>query len=224
MCEDGHFVYYDQFGKHRRHIEMHEAVKESESRRKWAHYGETFITILIVLNALAAGAMTYLADDSTMEHALNVFCDVSIVIFIIEILIRIFCGKSVKEFFKGDKFAQMIGAELLEMGEGYAKARMLVTPQHLNGAGQCQGGALFTLADLAFAAAVNSHGNVTVAISSNITFVSNVAEGYVYAEAHEVVNHHKVPYCEVRVTSEDGTLLAILNASAYRKKTAIDKL
>lgn len=102
MCEDGHFVYYDQFGKHRRHIEMHEAVKESESRRKWAHYGETFITILIVLNALAAGAMTYLADDSTMEHALNVFCDVSIVIFIIEILIRIFCGKSVKEFFKGE--------------------------------------------------------------------------------------------------------------------------
>ena len=131
---------------------------------------------------------------------------------------------TLKEFFKGDKFAQMIGAELLEMGEGYAKARMLVTPQHLNGAGQCQGGALFTLADLAFAAAVNSHGNVTVAISSNITFVSNVAEGFVYAEAHEVVNHHKVPYCEVRVTSEDGTLLAILNASAYRKKTAIDQL
>ena len=80
---------------------------------------------------------------------------------------------TLKEFFKGDKFAQMIGAELLEMEEGYAKARMLVTPQHLNGAGQCQGGALFTLADLAFAAAVNSHGNVTVAISSNITFVSN---------------------------------------------------
>ncbi|MBQ2098786.1 MAG: hypothetical protein II480_11455, partial [Bacteroidales bacterium] len=77
MCEDGHFVYYDQFGKHRKHIEMREAVKDNASRRKWAHYGETFITILIVLNALAAGAMTYLADDSTMEHALNVFCDVS---------------------------------------------------------------------------------------------------------------------------------------------------
>ena len=113
---------------------------------------------------------------------------------------------TLKEFFKGDKFAQMIGAELLEMGEGYAKARMLVTPQHLNGAGQCQGGALFTLADLAFAAAVNSHGLMTVGTNN------------------EVVNHHKVPYCEVRVTSEDETLLAILNASAYRKKTAIDKL
>jgi|GEM_PF-2574968 len=102
MCEDGHFVYYDQYGKHRYHVEMHEAAKESQLRRKWAQYGESFITIMIVLNAIAAGAMTYLADDSTMERVLNVFCDVSIVVFIIEILIRIFCGKSVKDFFRGE--------------------------------------------------------------------------------------------------------------------------
>lgn len=102
MCEDGHFVYYDQYGKHRHHVEMHEAAKESQLRRKWAQYGESFITIMIVLNAIAAGAMTYLADDSAMERALNVFCDVSIVVFIIEILIRIFCGKSVQDFFRGE--------------------------------------------------------------------------------------------------------------------------
>ncbi len=102
MCEDGHFVYYDKFGKHNRHIEMRRAMEETEWKHKWARYGEVFITILIVLNALAAGAMTYLADDSAMERVLNVFCDVSIVIFIIEILIRIFCGRSVKDFFKGE--------------------------------------------------------------------------------------------------------------------------
>ena len=102
MCEDGHFVYYDQYGKHRRHIEMCEVMNDSEWKHKWARYGERFITILIVLNAVAAGAMTYLADDSALERALNIFCDVSIVIFIIEILIRIFCGRSVKDFFKGE--------------------------------------------------------------------------------------------------------------------------
>lgn len=102
MCEDGHFVYYDQYGKHSRHIEMRNTMEQAETRHKWAHYGEMFITILIVLNALAAGAMTYLADDSAMERALNVFCDVSIVIFVIEILIRIFAGMSPKDFFKGE--------------------------------------------------------------------------------------------------------------------------
>lgn len=61
------------------------------------------------------------------------------------------------DFLKNDHFAVRSGVELLEIKPGYAKARMLVTPEHLNGGGVCQGGALFTLADLAFAAAANSH-------------------------------------------------------------------
>ena len=54
-----------------------------------------------------------------------------------------------KEFFKSDRFAANAGVELLEVKPGYAKARMLVTEEHLNAGGVCQGGALFTLADLA---------------------------------------------------------------------------
>ena len=61
-----------------------------------------------------------------------------------------------KEFFKADCFAMNAGVELIEVKPGYAKARMLVTPDHLNAGGVCQGGALFTLADLAFAAAANT--------------------------------------------------------------------
>ena len=70
------------------------------------------------------------------------------------------------EFFKKDRFAANAGAELLEIKEGYGRARMLITPEHLNGGGVCQGGAIFTLADLAFAAAVNSHGVLTFSTSS----------------------------------------------------------
>lgn len=123
-----------------------------------------------------------------------------------------------KEFFKGDSFAALAGIELLEIGDGYGKARMLITPDHLNGGGFCQGGAIFTLADLAFAAAVNSHNILTVSTSSNITFVRSVREGYVYAEAHEIVNHHKMPYAEVRVTDEKGELVAVFTSSGFRKK------
>ncbi len=129
-----------------------------------------------------------------------------------------------REFFKNDRFAAGIGAELTEVGDGFAKAKMLVTAEHVNATGYCQGGALFTLADLAFAAAVNSHEQVTVAISSTITYVSNVKGGWVYAEAREVVNHRRTPFCEVRITSEEGKLLAILTASGYRKNMQLSEL
>ena len=54
---------------------------------------------------------------------------------------------TIQEFLQGDKFALLAGVELLETGNGYAKARMLIKPEHLNGGGVCQGGAIFTVAD-----------------------------------------------------------------------------
>ena len=129
---------------------------------------------------------------------------------------------TLKEFFKRDRFAVMTGIELLEVGEGHAKARMLVTENHLNGGDVCQGGALFTLADLAFAAAVNSHLVLTVSTSSNITFFRPVASGYVYAEATEIVDHRRMPFAEVRLTDEQGKLVAIFTSSGYRKQDVIE--
>ena len=128
---------------------------------------------------------------------------------------------TLKEFFKKDRFAALAGVELLEVRQGYAKARMLVTPEHLNGGGVCQGGALFTLADLACAAAFNSHLILTLGTSANITLMANVSEGYVFAEARELVDHPKMPYAEIRVTDETGRLLAVFTSSGYRKKGAV---
>ena len=122
-----------------------------------------------------------------------------------------------KDFFKADRFAMQAGVELLEVKPSYAKARMLVTPEHLNAGGVCQGGALFTLADLAFAAVANSHKLLTLSISANITFLRSVKQGYVYAEAQEVFNHHRIPFIEVRLTDESGELVAIMTSSGYRK-------
>ena len=126
---------------------------------------------------------------------------------------------TLKEFFKSDRFAVLAGCELLEIREGYARARMTVTEQHLNGGNFCQGGALFTLADLAFAAAVNSHLVLTVSTSSNITYFRSVPQGAtVYAEAQELVDHHRMPYAEVRLTDEQDRLIAIFTSGGYRKQ------
>ncbi|MBO4371536.1 MAG: ion transporter [Bacteroidales bacterium] len=73
--------------------------KKSNRREKLEKAGSLFITILIILNAIAAGVMTYTEDSTLTENWLNHFCDISVIIFIIEILIRIFCRKKPTEFF-----------------------------------------------------------------------------------------------------------------------------
>ena len=128
---------------------------------------------------------------------------------------------TIQDFLQGDKFALLAGVELLEVGNGYAKARMEVKPEHLNGGGVCQGGALFTLADLAFAAATNSHARLTFSIDSSIHFFRSVSEGMLYAEAHEVFNHKRLANCEVRITTEAGAKIATYNGTGYRKDTAL---
>ncbi len=123
-----------------------------------------------------------------------------------------------KEFFKRDRFAVMAGCELIEIRQGYARAKMTVEEHHLNGGDFCQGGAFFTLADLAFAAAVNSHLVLTVSTSSNITYFRSVPLGEtVYAEATELVNHHRMPYAEVRITDSQQRLVALFTSGGYRK-------
>lgn len=126
-----------------------------------------------------------------------------------------------KEILRNDRFAAEAGVELMEVREGYAKARMQVTDKHLNAGGVCQGGALFTLADLAFAAVANSKRQLTLSLNAQITFLSAVSKGWVYAEAKEVFAHARIPYVEVHITDENGGLVAVLSSSGYRKKETL---
>ena len=92
---------------------------------------------------------------------------------------------TINEFLQGDKFALLAGVELLETGNGYAKARMEIKPEHLNGGGVCQGGAIFTLADLTFAAATNSHARLTLSITSSINFFKAESKGFLYTASNQ---------------------------------------
>lgn len=126
--------------------------------------------------------------------------------------------EKIKEFFKNDRFAANNGMVLTDIRPGYAKASMTITPDHLNAGGVCQGGALFTLADLACAAASNSHGELTFSLTANITFIRSAKEGEtVHAEATERINHPRIPFIEVNLTNGEGELLATLTSSGYRK-------
>ena len=127
---------------------------------------------------------------------------------------------TLKDFLNsGDKFASENGMQLTEIREGFAKAECVVEKHHLNAAGVCQGGVYFTLADLTFAAVTNSHGPVSLGVQNSITYLQSAKLGdTLVAETTEVFNHHRLPFCETRVTNQRGELLCIVTGSAYRKK------
>ena len=130
--------------------------------------------------------------------------------------------EKIKEFFKKDKFAEYVGIELLEVKEGWAKSKMEITKNHLNGIGTVHGGAIFTLADFTFAVAANSYKTVTVAINANISFMKAASSGTLFAEAEEISTNPKLGTYTITITDDNGELIAIFQGMAYRKRDKID--
>jgi acyl-CoA thioesterase len=120
-------------------------------------------------------------------------------------------------FFDKDVFARYCGIELVEAENGHAEARLTIQPHHLNGVGTVHGGMIFSLADLAFAAACNSHGTVAVAINVNISYLKSAAGGVLVAKATEVSLGRKIGTYSVDVTDGEGDLIATFQGMAYRK-------
>ena len=121
-----------------------------------------------------------------------------------------------------DRFAANAGCRITEVDAEHAVAEMTVTNAHLNGGNVCQGGALFTLADLAIAALMNHQGLLTFGISNSIMYVSSAKEGdLLRAEAVNVADHHKIPAVEVRVTNQEGRLICHVTGMGYRKSDPI---
>ena len=122
----------------------------------------------------------------------------------------------------GDRFAANSGARLTDIGTGTATATMTVTSAHLNAGGVCQGGAVFTLADLVFAALVNQGENLTFAINSTIYYHVSAHEGDVLrAEGRLVCDHRRIPSAEVIVTNQDGVHVATFTSQAYTGRTPL---
>lgn len=131
--------------------------------------------------------------------------------------------KTIQTFFnKADAFATHNGMAITELREGYARAEMALQPCHMNGAQTVHGGALFTLADFAFAAASNSRGQLALSIHSSISIFRGAREGKLIAESREVSNSPKLASFEVSIRNEAGDLLATFQGMAYRKSVSLE--
>ena len=130
--------------------------------------------------------------------------------------------KEIKQFFSAeDKFARHAGIELVDVGTGWAKACMKIEPYHFNGAKTVHGGAIFTLADFAFAVASNSHGTLAMGINTSVSFVKAATKGTLYAEAREQSLNPKLASYLVRITDDVNDVVAIFQGMVYRKNVSI---
>jgi acyl-CoA thioesterase len=119
---------------------------------------------------------------------------------------------------KNDQFAKLLGLELITVDIGYAEVRMAIKEEHLNGLGIVQGGAIFTLADFAFAAAANAGGKVSVGINANINYFKPAKGKTLLAKATEISSSRSLSNYNVDIFDEDNAVLvAKFNATGFIK-------
>jgi acyl-CoA thioesterase len=118
-----------------------------------------------------------------------------------------------------DPFAQWLGIELQELRPGWSRVAMTLTPQMMNFHGIPHGGTIFSLADAAFAAAGNSHGQTAVALSMTIHYMAVAEPGTrLVAEAQELRKGNRSGFYHITVKTEGGDLIASCQGVVHRKR------
>lgn len=93
---------------------------------------------------------------------------------------------------------------------------MTIEDHHRNAVGIVMGGAIFTLADFAFAVASNHENPGTVSLSANITFLKASKGSKLIAKAECVRDGRTTCYYRVTVTDNTGALIAEVTTSGYK--------
>jgi acyl-CoA thioesterase len=120
-----------------------------------------------------------------------------------------------QSMYEADACSRALGLELLEVRAGYARMRMTVRPDFLNGHRICHGGLIFTLADSTFAFACNSYNINTVASGCSIEFLRPVQPDEVLtAEATEQALNGRTGIYDIRVTNRAGETVAMFRGKS----------
>jgi acyl-CoA thioesterase len=115
-----------------------------------------------------------------------------------------------------DYFRELLGIKRLEIKSGYVKMSMQVTKKHTNAHGFTHGGVLFSLADCAFAEAVNFGDKQAVAVQVSINYLRPTKEGdNLIAEANTVSDGKTLALCSVAIKKDEKDV-AMFSGLAYK--------
>ncbi|MCF8124957.1 MAG: hotdog fold thioesterase [Desulfotignum sp.] len=130
------------------------------------------------------------------------------------------CDPKIIAHIQKDAFASHLGARVEIPAPGHSRVFLTITDAMTNFHGTTHGGVIFSISDMAFAAACNSHGRVAVALNVSICFLKPSFPGdRLVAEAREVHKGRRTSVYDITVINEDtGSLIAKSQDQAYRKK------
>ncbi|MBQ7505120.1 MAG: PaaI family thioesterase [Ruminococcus sp.] len=121
-----------------------------------------------------------------------------------------------REYFKKDKFATNSGILVEKLGEDSCVCSMEINENHINAIGGVMGGAIFTVADLAFSAVINNIHLPSVAIQTSVNFISGVKGTKLFASAKCVKSGRTTTICNVDVTDDTGRLIAQFSGTGFK--------
>jgi acyl-CoA thioesterase len=116
-----------------------------------------------------------------------------------------------------DKFSQWLGIEIMEVREGYCKAKMKLREDMINGLGVVHGGVAFSLADSAFAFACNNRNNLSLALDTSINFTKPLIPGdELVAEANELHNGKSTGVYLVTLYNQNNVQVGLFKGTCFR--------
>ena len=123
---------------------------------------------------------------------------------------------SLFEGLRKDRFREFLGAEIVEVSEGYARVKGTVSKEYLNFHGTAHGSYIMALADFAFALAANSDNIRRAAVSIRMDFYKPAYEGDELIAEAKIIHGRKIVFCELKVMRGDD-IIAKGEAIAYGK-------
>jgi len=119
---------------------------------------------------------------------------------------------------KKEPFAQAMQMELTALEDGYSMVQMVYAPEKMSNIyARAHGGAIFALIDEAFEAAGQTDGTIEVALNVNVTYVSSPEPGLrLQAEARRVSRTRKTASYDIKVTDQNGQIISLCQALAFR--------
>lgn len=121
-----------------------------------------------------------------------------------------------QEYFKDDRFATENGSSIVEVTEDHAVVRMDLEDRHRNAMNNVMGGAIFTIADFAFAVLASNLHKTQVGTDATIHFLSVPKGDVLYAKATCRKNGRTTIIMDADVTDETGRLVATMTGSAFK--------
>ena len=118
-----------------------------------------------------------------------------------------------------DGFSAWLGVKVTALAPGNATCTMSIRKEMLNGFGTCHGGIAYSLADSALAFASNSHGRVSVALDTSMSYPVAVREGdTITAVAREIKRTENVGFYDVEIKNQNDAVVAVFRGTVYRTK------